>query len=65
MSISKTNAILAQNSKYQTTIHTNRSIEMARKLVNFARSDLNSGYRQVNSSRPMVEIETKVKPDGI
>jgi len=31
------------NGLYQTTIHTGRLIEMARKLVNFVRSDSNIG----------------------
>src|SRR5210317_1117177 len=42
MSIGKTNAIFTQISKYQTAVHTHHSGEMARKLVNFARSELSS-----------------------
>ena len=57
-SIGSTNGIFTQNSKYQTTTHTHRSIEMARKLVNFVRSELNMGQIQLGFS-PILEPGTR------
>ena len=58
LSIGKTNAIFTEISKYQTAIHAGLSIEMARKLVNFVRSDQNICRIQGRFS-PIIEPRTR------
>ena len=57
-SIGKPNAIFTEISKYQTPIHADLSNEMARKLVNFVRSDLNI-CRIQGCFSPIIEPRTR------